>query len=79
VGERGGECRKLCILFVGDEPEESEEMEDLDERVRRVDILGNIKWNARPRSSRAAEKRVVCQRMCILFIAVARLRGSCMS
>lgn len=46
MGERGGECRKLCILFVGDEPEESEEMEDLDERVRRVDILGNIKWNA---------------------------------
>lgn len=79
MGERGGGCRKLCILFVGDEPEESEEMEDLDERVRRVDILGNIKWNARPRSSRAAEKLVVCQRMCILFIAVARLRGSCMS
>jgi len=79
VGERGGESRKLCILFVGEIPEESEEMEDLDERVRRVDILGNIKWVATLRSSRPAEKRVVCQRMCIPFIAVESLRGSCMS
>jgi len=65
------------ILRVGDPSEESEEMEDLDERVRRVDILGNIQEKATLRSSIPAEKLAVCQRICIPFIADEGLAGSC--